>query len=505
MFQGLTNINFETGQIVPDLADGWEVSENQLQWTFHLREGLQWSDGQSLTADDVLFTYNDVIFNQDIPNSSRDILTVNGQPIRVEKIDEHSLRFILPEPFAPFLRATSAAILPKHILESAVQNKQFLNMWATSTNPDSIICNGPFQLAAYDPGERIILKRNPHYWKKDQEGTSLPYLDEVYIQVLPSPDLALMKFKSGELDVLDVSGRDYPIVKPNEQRLGYRVVDVGPSLSTNFLVFNLNTDSNVPVEPHKIEWFNDDRFRQAIAHAIDKSKMIEIILNGFGSPLNSAMSPAAGFYYNSQIDNITYDLDMARHLLYEMGFSDRNADGILDDANGRELKFTLLTNADNPERLDMAAMIVHDLKQIGMKVNLLSLEFNTLVNKLNSSFDWEAVLLGLTGGIEPHFGANVWVSSGHLHLWHPRQKKAVRKWEKQLDNIFIEGAKQFDEHIRKKLYDQWQEVVAEYLPVIYTVTPHVIVAIRNKVQNCHPTTLGGTFYNIDEIYLTSDT
>jgi len=213
------------------------------------------------------------------------------------------------------------------------------------------------------------------------------------------------------------------------------------------------------------------------------------------------MSPSAGFYYNEHVQTYAYDLARAKKILEDAGYKDRDSDGIIEDDRGIPVEFNLYTNAGNVEREKIAAMIRHDLSLLGMKVNFLGVEFNALIQKLNATYDWDAILLGLTGGIEPHFGRNVWHSSGQLHLWSPNQTKPDTEWEARIDEIFDAAVQELDEEKRKILYDEWQQIVSEEVPLVYTILGGNIFAVRNRFGNLRPTAYGGAFHNIEEIYI----
>jgi peptide/nickel transport system substrate-binding protein len=506
MFEGLVRINGVTLKIEPNLAERWESSPDGLVWTFYLRRDARWSDGRRLSAEDVVFTFNDLIFNPQIPNSSRDIFTIADKVFRVEKLDDFTVRFTLPVRFAPFLRSMSQEILPKHALKKAVQDGKFNFTWGTDASLVDIVCSGPYKLAKYLPGEKIILERNPDYWKKSSQGEKLPYIDRIIFLIVQSQDTALLKFQDGELDYYALRGTDFPLLKPQEKSGNFTIYEMGPDFSSQFIVFNQNPERNPQtgkpyVESRKLAWFIDMRFRQAIAHSIDKKMMISILMNGLGFSQDSAESPSNILFFNPEVTKYDYDLDKARVLLREAGFADRNHDGMLEDGNGNRLEFNLLTNSGDNERLQIAAIVRRDLEKLGMKVNFQALEFNNLVSKLVSTYDWDAVIIGLTGGIEPHFGKNVWASSGHLHMWCPRQKTPHTQWEKRVDEVFDAAAQEMDEQKRKALYDEWQEIVARELPVVYTVLPEAIFAVRNKFENLHPTAYGGAFHNLEEVWI----
>lgn len=506
MFEGLVTLDAESLQVVPLLAKGWSVSEDGLTWTFFLRDDVAWNDGHPFTADDVVFTFRDLIYNDAVPNSARDIFTIDGKEIEVIRVDDHTVQFILPLKFSPFLRALGQSILPRHRLSGIVREGKFAFTWGIDARPDEIVATGPFRLKRYQPGERVILERNPYYWKRSKEGDALPYLDGVIMLIVQNHDAVVLKFLEGDVDYCLVRGADYPVLKPLEEKRNFTLFEAGPDFGSNFLVFNQNRGVNEKtgrpfVEDKKRRWFTDSEFRRAVAHAIDKEQMITIVKNGLGHPQHAAMSPSAGFFYNDQVFKYEYDPAKARRILSEAGYVDQNGDGLIQDRDGNTVEFNLYTNAGNLEREQIAAMIRRDLSQLGMKVNFLGIEFNTLIQKLNASFDWEAVLLGLTGGIEPHFGQNVWHSSGQLHLWYPGQNEPATEWEARIDEIFSLGAQEWDEAKRKELYDEWQMIVSRELPLIYTILGRNMFAVRNRFGNLRPTAYGGAFHNIEEIYI----
>lgn len=506
IFEGLTRLNAITLKVEPALAQSWEVSEDGRAWTFHLRPKVVWNDGLPFSADDVVFTFNDLIYNEDIVSSARDIFKIGDEIFKVEKVDDLTVRFTLPVKFAPFLQSMSQSILPKHKLAKAVAEKKFNFTWGIDTPPAEIVGTGPFKLESYRPGERFVLVRNPLYWKKSANGDALPYLDRIIYLIVQNQDTAMLKFLDGEVDLISLRGFEYPMIKPLEAKKNFTVYDSGPDFGSSFFVFNQNTSRNPKtqkpfVDPVKSKWFLDINFRRAIAHAIDKTKMIEILMNGLGYPQNSDMSESAGFFYNPNVEIYEYDLSKAKRILSDAGYRDRDGDGVIEDSSGHPIEFNLFTNSGNVERVQIASIIRHDLQSLGMKVNFLSLEFNTLVTKLNATFDWDAIVLGLTGGIEPHFGKNVWHSTGGLHLWYPQQKTPATAWEKRADEIFDQGVQELDENKRKTLYDEFQVIISRQLPLIYTVLNSNLYAVRNKFGNLHPTSFGGAFHNIEEIYI----
>ena len=507
LFEGLTTEDPFTLKVIPNLAEHWEVSPDGLQWTFHLRPGVKFFDGTPFSADDVVFTFNDLIYNPDIPSSAKDIFTIKGNVFKVERIDDLTVRFTLPVKFAPFLRSMSQSILPKHCLMDAVKQKKFPFTWGINTKPHNIVGTGPFFLDQYAPGERLVFKRNPYYWKKDAKGQALPRLDKVVMLIVPDPDTALLKFIDGELDVIGVRGRDYPMLKPLEKKKKFKMYNTGADFGSSFLTFNLNPRANPKthkpfVDPIKLSWFQNVNFRKAVAHAIDKPKIIDIVSNGFGYTQSGPMSPSSGFLYNPNTIDYPFDLAKSKVILAQAGFIDRDKDGTVEDPQGHPVEFTLsVPSSGASDREQVSGIIRSDLARIGLKVNVQLLEFNSLVAKLMSSYDWEAVMISLTGGVEPHFGQNVWLSSGGLHMWNPKQDIPDTAWEKRLDEIFTLGVQELEENKRKILYDEFQYIASDKLPVIYTVLGANMYAVRQRFGNLKPSPYRGVLYNVEELYV----
>lgn len=500
IFEGLVTRNGITTEYEPELAKDWEISEAGKKYTFYLREGVQWSDGEEFTADDVIFTF-DVIKDENIPTSSRDVLKVDGEFPECNKIDKYTVEFILPTSFAPFLNNMTASIIPRHKLHTAWQEGEFNNKWGINTDPAEIVGTGPFKLADYKNGERVVMEKNEHYWRRDPAGRSLPYLNRWIRIIAESQETESLLFENGETHFLSVRGIDYRRMKQQEKRNNFTLIDAGPTFSTNFLVFNMNPrNPNLKDEPYKYEWFTNINFRKAAAYAMDKDTMIDQALAGQGSKQWSPVSLPNKVYLNEDVAKYPYSLEKAREELKKGGFS-WNQNGELIDSKGNKVEFNILTNAGNNVRESLLNIIASELRELGMKINSNPVEFNTMVSKLSSEWDYDAILIGLTGGVEPHQGSNVWMSNGHLHMWNPVQKEPATEWEKRLDELFINGASAIEIENRKKYYNEFQEIIAEKLPVIYTVTPNSIYAVRNNLKNTEVTAYGGVLWNIHELYL----
>ncbi|MBD2464316.1 ABC transporter substrate-binding protein [Oscillatoria sp. FACHB-1407] len=509
--RGLTAESGETGEVVPELAESWEFLGDR-RLVFTLRSGLKWSDGTPLTAEDVVFTYRDVIFNEKIPIDDRDGFRVGEAGVlpEVRQLSDRQVEFVLPEPFAPIVRATAAGatgigILPKHALQDAVKtldssgNPLFNSTWGTDTDPTKLVVNGPYQVEQYRPGERIVFRRNPHYWRRDSYGQPLPYVDRIVWQLSESTDTQLLQFRSGDLDVVGdvrpLRPEYFSLLKREEKRGKFQILIGGPWSGTTFISFNLNqakNDKGQPfVDPIKSRWFNTLEFRQAIAHAIDRPRMITNLYRGISQPQDSPISVQSPYYLSPEqgLKTYDYDLDKARQLLLSAGFQ-YNAAGELLDAEGNRVRFTLNTNAGNELREAIGAQIKTDLSKIGVQVDFSPIAFQTLIGRLVNSRDWDCALIGFTGGVEPHSGANLWTSGGGFHLFNlgpqpgqpPITDWVVSDWERQIDQLFKAGARELDEAKRRDIYGDYQRIAQEQLPVIHLVHEIALVAVRDRVQ-----------------------
>lgn len=509
-YEGLVSKNSITGKTEPRLAKSWEISDNGLEILFTLRDNLKWSDGQPLTVDDVVFTYNNLVFNEEIPSNVRDYFRIGKEgkfPI-VQKVNEQQVKFTISEPFAPFLDSTQQAILPKHILEKTLVKDskgklKFLSTWGIDTPPDQLVVNGAYKLESYSTGQRVIYQKNPYYWQKDQQGNQLPYIDRIIWQIVENTETSLLQFRSGSLDGIGITPEYFSLLKKESQRGNFTIYNGGPSYGTQFIAFNLNTgkrDGKPLVEPYKSRWFNNVNFRKAVAYGIDRQRMINNIFRGLGSPQLSPVSVQSP-YFNQKIKGYEYNPEKAKELLLKSGFSYTQTGQLIDD-QGNEVSFNLITNAGNRIREAMGSQIKEDLSKIGIKINFTPIDFNLLVEKLDNTLDWECFLLGLTGDNEPH-SPNIWFTDGELHMFNQRKKdlsdRQIADWEKAIEKLQIEGARELNQTKRKEIYDQFQEIVNEQLPFIYLVNPYSLYAARNKIEGIQYSALEGAFWNIEKL------
>ena len=507
LYDGLVTTNPRDGKVMPLLAKSFEVDGNE--YIIHLRKGIEWTDGKPITADDVMYTYEEIVFKGLGNPSTMDAMKVDGKLPEIEKIDDYTVMFKTPRIFAPFLRQLSYPIVPKHYFKPYSDRGEsvfnaFLN---PDTPPEQIVSSGAFKLKEYVAAQRVVFERNPNYYKINLDNQKLPYLDKVVYMIVGDTNNEILKFEAGELDVLSLRGSNVARYKLKEPSSDYVIYNIGPDTGTLFLVINLNgrKDKNGRpyVDPIKHKWFANRDFRAAVDWAVDRKNMVRNIASGVAEPLFTAES-LNSIYLNKYIKGHPCDLEVAKKSLEKAGFVNKN--GVLYDSEGHRVEFDLYTNAGVLEREALGVMIKQDLEDLGMKVNFKPVEFNSLVNKLTNTHDWDMAIMGLTGSpLEPHDGKNVWTSGGSLHMFN--QRPANYKiddrldWEKELDEIFKEGALKLTYEERKPLYDRYQTIIYDQKPLIYLYSPIRITAIRKKFKNIFPTALSGLIYNLDEIYI----
>jgi len=509
MFDGLVTTKPDNGEVVPKLAKSFKISKDGKTYTIKLRHGITWSDNKPITADDVVFTWDKIIFTGLGNTSTRDSVLIDGELPVVRKIDDYTVQFVTKKPFAPFLRILSAPIAPKHVFEPVVKKgpKYFESFWSTTTPAKDFITSGAFRLKEYVPAQRIVFVRNPNYYEINLKGEKLPYLDKIIYLIVGDLNNEILKFEARELDVISLRGSNIGRYKAREKKSDFTIYNIGPDTGTMFITINMNNRKNEQgkyyVNKKKQAWFSDKNFRYALDWAIDRQSLVNNIANGLASPLFTAES-LNSIYLNKNLANgHPKDLKKAKEYLKKSGFYLKN--GILYDKSNNIVEFDLYTNAGNTEREAIGVMIKQDLEDLGMKVNFKPIEFNSLVNKLVNSYDWDLVIMGLTGSpLEPHNGKNVWYSNGSLHLFNQRPAGKVYDklpWEAELDRIMDEASLKVKFEDRKKLYDQYQQIILDEKPIIYLYSPVRVIAIRKKFKNIFPSPLSGVTSNLDEIYI----
>jgi peptide/nickel transport system substrate-binding protein len=491
VFEGLVRLNPQTGAIEPALAERWQYEPDGSAVTFTLR-AAHWHDGQPLGAADVVFTF-DAICDRGVHSPLEPMMMVDGERIRVEAIDGRTVRVQPPRPFAPLLNAMTAPIVPRHALAPALAAGDLAQRWGIDTPPAELIGTGPYRLDRYAPGELIHLTRNPDYWMRDESGRALPYLAEQTIRIVATPEAALQAFLSGETDIHTLRPEEVAELRAAGPARGIVVRELGLDTGMLFVTFNRNpahyrrADATDPRQT----WFTDPHFLRAMAHNIDKQAIIDQALYGLGRPAVSFLSPSVGQFHHPTLVAYGYDLATARRLLAEGGYLDRDGDTIIEDRGGQPVEFTLHTNGGNPMREKICATLAYDWStRLGMRVHCKPLDFALLVEKLDTTFDWDAMLMGFTGSVEPHSAAPLLRSSGALHVWYPNQKVPATEWEAEIDALLDRGSRTLDLEQRRTAYWRIQEIINEQLPIIPLVHPLRFSAATAAIENYEPTVWG---------------
>lgn len=503
----LIHLNRESFASEPALARRWQVSADGRRFTLELRRGVLFSDGHPFDADDVVFTFR-VHLDKGVASPLRAQLTVGGEPLEIRKLDSHRVEIELAQPYGVGVKLfDSIAILPEHRLKAAYLEGRLNGTWGVGTTGDEIVGLGPFRLKRYLPGERLELERNPYYWKVDRSGQRLPYLDEMVFLFVPSEEAQVARFRGGELDVIERLGAEsYDLLQGANRGGAYVLHDLGAGFVFHFLFFNLNDldPEALPEVSRKQAWFRDPAFRRAVSHAIDRRGIVRLVYLGRGTALASHVTPGNKVWLDSSLEVPERSLSTARRLLAEAGYS-WDAEGRLEDAEGKRVTFTLLTNSSSIERRQMAAIIGKDLAELGMDVRPVSLEFGSVVDRVLKSHDYEAGILGLTDGVDPIEVMNVWRSDGDRRLWRLARKSAEPEWQVEIDRLMQEQLTTVDPGKRKGLYDRVQTILAENQPCILLVSPNVLVGAKIGLGHFAPTVFEHvTLWNADELHWKKD-
>lgn len=512
-------IDFRNGDDPPDYDSGlctkWETSSDAKQWTFYLRRGVRWSDGEPFTADDLMFTY-DVMLDEKVETASRDVFKEGtdaaGKPLypKLEKIDDYTVRFTLRNGSAMFLdQIVNFFPIPKHKWEQVWRAGKFNQAMQLGDKLEDMVSLGPFRLKEYVSGQRVVLERNPYFWKVDKKGQRLPYLDRVVFVTAKDFNTVQAKFQAGELDIMSrVRAEDYAQVKKMESP-DIVVQDIGTVLDTQWLVLNQNNSVNRAtgkpfVEPWKQRLFRDQKFRQAVSYAIDREGLVNTVYVGRAVPLYSFVTPADKLWFSDDVMKYPHEPERARQMLAEMGLKDTNGDGILEDAEGHALEFTIHTNSENSQRIRSVAFITRNLQDVGIKINSSPISLSALVQLQQSIFSFDGLLLGWGTAVPPGptNTKNITLSSSLNHACFAGQTKPSTEWEARVDELVHEIDASLDMAVRKQKYAEIQRIWSEQLPEINLVAQKEAIAYKNIFGNLLPSPMPPRVtWNVEEIYI----
>lgn len=492
----LVHINRRTLELEPSLASRWEIAADGKTYTIHLRRGLRFSDGSPFTADDVLFSFQ-VLQDPVTAADQAGQVQIDGTFPSVTKIDDYTVRLEFPRPVGMGLRALdSIPMLPRHRLMDAFRQGNLRSAWGPGVNPELVAGMGPFRLKEYRRGIHVILERNPYYWKRDDSGQALPYLDRIVFLVIQDRNAEALRFRAGELDVApSLSPENFALLRRMQPKGNYQLKDLGPGLGIEFLWFNLNPGrkpSGEPyLDPEKLRLFQRVEFRQAVSCALDREAMKRSVFLGLGEPQQGPVSTGNHAWRHPNLPTASYNPARARELLTRIGLSDRDRDGILEYGNRRApLEIGLLSSRGNLAREKMTQIIRENLGRVGIRANVQLLLANEIAARFMESFDYDAILFGIIPtDVVPDLQTDLWYSSGRLHFWFPAQANPHYPWEAELDELTSRLVRTLDPKARRATCHRMQELWAQELPAIPIIAPNVIVGWKKTVGNVSPSIL----------------
>ncbi len=475
----LVRLNRQTQAVEPGLATSWKISNDSEQITFKLRSGVSFSDGTPFSAEDVAFTIHRLM-DPALHSATGDAFRSGSGNVETKIISSTEISITFPAPVAGLERQfDQVAILSAH-----------------SPKKEMAVL-GPFMVADYKPGATVLLQRNPNYWKTDEQGRKLPYLDSIQLDIQPNRDVEMLRFKQNEINLINALDSEYfDKLASTSQNVAH---DAGPSLDSEQMWFN--EVARAPIPGYKKNWFRSATFRRAVSQAINRNDLARVVFRGHAQPAVGPVSPANKFWFNSKLKPEACSPDAALKALQKEGFHLEN--GALKDMQGNDVVFSIITNSGNKYRERMATMIQEDLQKIGMHVNVVTLDFPSLLERMTQTSDYEAILLGMTNtGLDPNEVMNVWLSSSENHQWNPSEKSPETPWEAEIDNLMRAQASAADPKKRKESFDRVQEIAVEQAPFIYLVNRNALSAVSAKVQNASPVILvPQTYWNVERLSL----
>lgn len=470
-------VNRLTQEPEPGIAQSWKISPDHRSITFQIREGLVFSDGTPFTPADVTATLAQLA-NPALHSPLADSLSVAGA---LPTVTAEGLR-----------RVTVTFAAPVFGIERLFDSLPIVSSKSPLKERAAL---GPFFLDSYRPGVELLLRRNVHYWKKDASGKQLPYLDTIRIAIQSNPEIEMSRFRGGEFEMMNsLNAETYDRLAkdmPNAVR------DNGPSTNVEFFWFNLAPQS--PVPQYKKDWFQSVVFRRAVSSAINREDLSRVVYRGHARPALGPFSPANQFWFDAKLAPHRFDAPGSLKSLQSAGFHKQGE--VLTDRAGHPVEFSVITRAGNKSRERMAALIQQDLQPLGIKLNIVTLDFQSLAERLTKNFQYEACLYGLTNvDPDPNELMNVLLSSGRQHAWNPGQKAPATPWEAEIDTLLQAQAAEPARAKRKQLFDKVQQIMRREEPYIFLVNPNSLSAISPRVQGAHPAAFyPETFWNIEQL------
>jgi len=480
----LVRVDRAADTVEPALAETWSQSDDGLTYTFALRQGVRFSDGVPFTSDDVLFSAR-VLYDPAVNSPVGAATRVAGAPLRFEADGPHTVKVTLPSRFEPGLRLLeNVPILPKHRLEAALNQGRLRDAWKVGTPLAEIAGLGPFTLVEHTAGQRLVFRRNEHYWRRDAEDVRLPYLDTLIVAIIPDQNTEALRLEAGEIDLManaDIRPEDYASFKRAADAGRLRLIDVGVGLDPNLLWFNLS-----PKARTSAPWLQQAAFRRAVSHAVNRQTLVDTVYLGAAVPIFGPITPGNATWYSPSVPTQPYDPARARELLASIGLVDRNGDRIVDDEHGRAVRFSILTQRGHTLRERTAAVIQDHLRQVGVQVDVAAVDPLGIRQRWVDG-DYDSIYFGVqASATDPALNPDFWLSSGPFHFWNPNQASPSTAWEAEIDELMRRQAAAPTLAERQQIMVDVQRILAEHMPAVYFVAPRVTVAVSRRVANVRP-------------------
>jgi peptide/nickel transport system substrate-binding protein len=485
----LVRVNPATFALEPWLAEKWESSADGRVHTMHLRPGVTWSDGTPLTADDVVFSVK-AVFDPKAGTVLAEALTVNGKPIRAAASDPATVVITYEGPSGSGVRLLgNLPILPRHKLENALDSGSFSAAWSTKTPPSDIVGTGPFVVQDYQPGQRVVFQRNPRYWRKAADGAALPYVDRLVLEVVPEQNAELLRLQSGALDLTSAELRpeEFVTVRRAEQQGSLKMIELGVSTDADALWFCLKPEAK-KTDP-RFAFVQKKEFRQALSHAVDRETFAETVFLGAAVPVWGPVTPGNKEWFWPDVPRYPHGAERARALLDSIGLTDRNGNGVVEDAAGTEARFTVITQQGLGYYERGLAVVRDDAAKVGIALDPAPLEFGAMIQRMLAC-NYDAVYMRVLGtDLDPAGQLDYWLSSGSAHVWNLEQKTPATEWEKRIDTIMLEQTATADAARRRQLFNDVQRIFAENLPALYFAAPRMYGAHSVRLNGVVPSVL----------------
>lgn len=477
----LVRVNRATDVVEPALAERWVQSDDGLTYTLSLRPDVRFSDGAPFTSADVLFSAR-ALYDPAVNSVLATSMRIAGQPLVFGAPDKATVTVTLPAPFAPGLRLLdSLPILPRHKLEAALDEGRLASAWGVGTALSELTGLGPFVLTEHLAGQRLVFVRNPHYWRRDEGGVQLPYLDGLTVVVVQDQNAEAVRMSAGELDLMsngDIRAEDYAAFKRAADDGRLRLHEVGVGLDPNLLWFNLTDAARA-----RLPWLHDVRVRRAISHAVNRQALADTVYLGAAVPIHGPVSPGNRTWHSQTAPQYPYDPGRAAALLAEAGLSDTDGNGILEDGRGQPARFSILTQAGNTLRERSASLVQEQLRQVGLQIDIVTLDQGALGQRWMKG-EYDSIYYGVqSSATDPALNTDFWLSGGGFHFWNPGQKAPATPWEAEIDDLMHRQAIAPSLAERQQLFAQVQRIIGEQVPAIYFVAPQVTIAVSPRVRN----------------------